>query len=139
VRSLLILAALASWGCASTGYAIGQPRSGVLRDVEGYAIASCLVSQSESYLRDQGDGWASVIVQRMKGDIDALSGVTGQVKVELAKGNMAVIRAESPPGDRALPLLYCCEIIDAPAVRTAIEKAVGALGSAYEEDSASQR
>src|SRR2546429_7213897 len=36
------------------------------------SIASCLTQQAEPYLKDQGDAWASVIVQRMHGDIEVL-------------------------------------------------------------------
>ena len=107
-------------------------RPEVLRDVEGYAIASCLVSQRESYLVDQGNGWASVVVQRMKGEIDTFAAVAETVKRELAKGDMAIIRDESAPNaDKMLPILYCSEIIDTPAVRGEIAKAVVALDRAY--------
>jgi hypothetical protein len=133
MRALLLPAALACVGCASTAYSVGQTRPAVLRDVEGYAIASCLVNQSEPYLEAQGDGWASVIVQRMKGDLDTFTAITEKVKGELAKGEMAVIRDETASADRTLPLLYCSEIIDAPAVRAAIEEAVGALASSYDD------
>lgn len=112
-------------GCAATLNA-GEPRPPVLRDVEGYAVATCLAHQKDHFLRDQGSGWASVIVQRGEGELDALALVAHQVLAELRKGEMAVVRVEAPAGasDRPLPVLYCSEIIDTPAVRAAIKNAV---------------
>lgn len=132
MRIAMLLWALVAAGCTTKTETIGSPRPEVVRDVEGYAIASCLVNQSQPYLKDQGDAWASVIVQRMKGDLEVFAGLAEQVKVETAKGEMAVVRNEAEPGtDKALPVLYCSEIIDEPAVRAAIQKAVAALNSSY--------
>ncbi len=125
-----LMAAVAVCTGAKAGAAIG--RSAVQRDVEGYAIASCLVGQKSPYLKDQGDGWASVIVQRGKGDLEVFRTVESAVKAELAKGDMAVIRNEvGPEPDKSLPVLYCGEIIDKPAVRAAIRKAIAKLARAY--------
>lgn len=130
-RVIVLLLGLASAGCA-TQSPLGNKRPEVLRDVEGYAIASCLTHQPMPFLKDQGDAWAAVIVQRMKGDIEALSGIAEQVARETASGDMAVIRNEAgPEADKALPLLYCGEIIDKPAVRSAIQKALTELEPAY--------
>jgi hypothetical protein len=119
-------------GCATQVDTMGSPRSEVLRDVEGYAIASCLTYQAQAYLKDQGDAWASVIVQRMKGSLDALVAVAEQVKRENARGDRAVIRDESgQEKDKILPVLYCGEMIDTPAVRAAIQKAVAELEPSY--------
>lgn len=132
MRIALLLSALVAAGCTPKTDTIGSPRPVVVRDVEGYAIASCLVNQSQPYLEDQGDAWASVIVQRMKGDLEVFAGVAEQVKLETAKGDMAVVRNEAEPGaDKALPVLYCSEIIDKPSVRAAIQKAVAALTPSY--------
>lgn len=110
-------------------------RSAVLRDLEGYAIASCLADQTDPYLKDQGDAWASVIVQRMKGGVDALAGIAEQVNRESAVGDMAVIRDESQPQKgKTLPILHCSEVIDRPAVRLEIQKAVVALRPSYEQN-----
>ncbi len=91
------------------------------------------MNQPQSYLKDQGDAWASVIIQRMKRQSRYLSCyLTEQVKRENAKGEMAVIRNETGLGkDKILPLLYCYEIIDRPAVRAAIQKAGAALNPSY--------
>jgi hypothetical protein len=132
MRTIVLLLGLAAVGCTAKVETTGAPRPQVLRDVEGYAIATCLVNQPQPYLQDQGDAWASVIVQRMKGSLDVLADIAEQVKRENAKGEMAVIRDEAALGkDKTLPLLYCGEIIDRPAMRTAIQKAVAALDLSY--------
>ena len=131
---ILLLLGLAFTCYAARADTVGAPRTEVQRDVEGYAIASCLVNQPQPYLKDQGDAWASVIVQRMKGDISVFASLAEQVKRENAKGKMAVVRNEASPGkDKALPVLYCNEIIDRPGVRAAIEKSVAELNSSYQQ------
>ena len=119
-------------GCAGGACAASQPRSALLRDVEGYASASCLVAQSDEDLKDQGDGWAWVILQRMKGDLEVFDKLRARVRAEVAKSTMAVIPTDSGVGhDKAMPVLYCIEIIDTPSVRAAIREAVSRLGEAY--------
>lgn len=104
----------------------------LLRDVEGYAIASCLASLSNSYLKDQGDAWASVIVQRMSGDPSFLLDIVEQVAIEVEKGNMAVMRSDvEPEQDKMLPVLFCSEIIYQPKIRGKILEAVKNLEPFY--------
>jgi hypothetical protein len=68
----------------------------------------------------------------MKGSPDVLAEIVEQVRLENKKGDMAVIHDENEPGkDKTLPVLYCSEIIDKPAVRTAIQQAVEALNPSY--------
>jgi hypothetical protein len=111
----------------------------VLRDVEGYAVSSCLTSQKDAYLKDQGDGWASVIVQRSHGDIEHFRKVADAVNTEVAQWHVAVMRVESDPAHgKDLPVLTCAEIIDAPRVREAIDKAVKKLAPAYRHRIGSQ-
>lgn len=132
MRAALLIFCLAAAGCAAKVDPLGSARPEVLRDIEGYAIASCLAIQNQPYLKDQGDAWAAVIVQRMKGNLDNLVEIFEQVKNENGKGEMAVIRDEATPGgDKMLPVLYCNEIVDRVAVRAAIQKAVAALNHAY--------
>jgi hypothetical protein len=119
-------------GCLAMSISDAQARSAVQRDVEGYAIASCLTEQKEPYLSDQGDGWASAIVQRSHGGLEPFKAVTAAVEAELAKGHMAVIRDETQPMKGVtLPIAYCAEIIDVPSVHAAIEKAVKQLAQSY--------
>lgn len=109
-----------------------QARSEVQRDVEGYAIATCLTKQSEPYLKDQGDAWASVIVQRSHGDLDPFHAVQEAVEAELKKGFVpAVPNEQDPKHSKLVPVLYCAEIIDEPSVRPAIDKAIKKLTPAY--------
>ncbi|MPT51721.1 MULTISPECIES: FAD-dependent oxidoreductase [Delftia] len=50
-----------------------------------------------------------------------------------ANGDMAVMRDETRPGQgKPLPVLHCGEVIDRPAVRAAIQKAIAALRPSYE-------
>ncbi len=132
MRFLLFSLGLLVVGCTPKINVLGEPRPDIVRDVEAYAIASCLTKQSLPYLKDQGDAWASVIIQRMKGSLDALTGIAEQVARESAKGEMAFIRNEGG-ADKPLPLLYCGEIIDKPAVRVEIRKAIAQLKSSYEQ------
>ena len=93
------------------------------KDIEGYAIASCLTYQESPYLQDQGDAWASVIVQRMEGSIDILSEISEIIKEEVSKGEMAVVRSESANDkDKVLPVLYCNEIIYKKPVQSVLRK-----------------
>jgi hypothetical protein len=134
MRVVLLLLGMAVTCCAVRVDTIGVPRPEVLRDVESYAIASCFTYQTEPYLKDQGDAWASVIVQRMRGSVDVLADIAELVKGENAKGEIAVIRDDTGPGkDKTLPLLYCSELIDRPSVRAAIKKAVVALNPSYQQ------
>src|SRR3989442_2321369 len=67
MRMALLACGLVIAGCTPDTNPAGGTRTQVQRDVESYAIASCLTQQAEPYLKDQGDAWASVIVQRMHG------------------------------------------------------------------------
>jgi len=119
-------------GCMVVATSKVHGRDLVQRDVEGYAIASCLVAQGRSDLKDQGDGWASAIIQRSRGGLDSLTAVAAAVRAELAKGNMAMIRGETDPTKQnSLPIMYCAELIDTPSVRAAIDKAEKSLARSY--------
>ncbi len=132
MRITIVLLVLLIIGCTNKTITDDVPRSKVLRDIEGYAIASCLTFQSNPYLKDQGDAWASVIIQRMKGNPGILAGVVEQIKLESKKGDMAVIRDDVIPGqDKTLPVLFCSEIIDRPGVRAAIQKTTVVLEPLY--------
>lgn len=133
MRAALLLLVPAIAGCTPDTNPAGGARTQVQRDVESYAIASCLTQQTEPYLKDQGDAWASVVVQRMHGDIEVLAGIAEQVQRENTNGDMAVMRDETRPRQgKPLPVLHCGEVIDRPAVRAAIQKAIAALRPFYE-------
>ena len=66
-------------------------------------------------------------------DIDALAGIAEQVRRENAKGDMAVVRDETRPATgKKLAVLHCGEMIDRPAVRAAIQKAIEVMRPSYE-------
>lgn len=123
-RYLLMLLA-----CLTASAALAAGRSEAQRDVEGYAIATCLMAQDRPYLKDQGYGWGETIVQGRGRDPEMLAPVKAAVTAVLAKGDMPVARDEgSPQQGKALPLLYCGEIIDKPGVRAAIIQVLAKLG-----------
>jgi hypothetical protein len=129
IAAFLFAATVGQGGTPATA---ADARTAVQRDVEGYAVASCLAAQNQPYLKDQGDGWASAIIQRGKGSLDAFARVAAAVKKELSKGNMAIIRSESEPTrDKPLPVMYCSEIVDVPSVHAAIAKAATDLAPSY--------
>jgi hypothetical protein len=106
--------------------------SQVQRDVEGYAIAACLTKQNEPYLTDQGDAWASGDRAAIAWRPRSLPRGAGAVESELKKGVVPAIRNEQDPQHaKPVPVLYCAEIIDEPAVRTAIDKAIKKLAPTY--------
>lgn len=118
--------------CAATPVAATAGRDAARRDVESYAIASCLTYQQQPFLKDQGDGWASAIIQRSKGALDDFTTVAEAVKAEVARGNMVVIRVETgPEHEKALPVAYCFEILHTPSVHAAIDNAMKSLADAY--------
>ena len=114
---LFLLLGLAVAGSAAQAHPLGAPRPAVLRDVEGYAIAACLAHQTEPYLQDQGDAWASAVVHSGKAPIEILAVLDDVVKREVAKGGMACVHRDMTPaqgGCKAAPVLYCGEIIERP-------------------------
>jgi len=126
----LLVAVTFTCGSLWTGRA--EARSDVQRDVEGYAIATCLTKQSDPTLKDQGDAWASVIVQRAHGDLDPFHAVQDAVEAALKKGTVPAIHNEQDPKhSKPVPLLYCAEIIDEPTVRPVIDKSIKRLAPAY--------
>jgi hypothetical protein len=109
-------------------------RSDVQRDVEGYAVASCLMKQKEPLLKDQGALWADGIVQRSHGNIEDFRSVADAVDAEVAQKPVPQARRESDPTHSAsVPVPFCAEIIDDPPVRAAIDKAVRKLTPAYRQ------
>ena len=134
--ALLLLMSLIFTGHADAGRVntVGAPRSEALRNVEGYAIASCLAYQSQPYLQDQAGNWGSLIIQRGQEPLEIWSVILEAVKRSVAKAPMTVIKNDvNPEMVNLLPILYCSEIIDQPAVRTAIQKTVARLKPYYKQ------
>lgn len=113
--------------------AIAAPRSQLQRDVEGYAVATCLVLQNDAVLKEQGDGWASIIVQRGYGRIEDWQPLIDAVTLTLTVSQvpMTVIKGEGI-SSKQMPVFYCAEIIDQPEVRNTINATMEKMKSAYD-------
>ncbi len=116
-------------GCATAPLA---ERDVVARDVAAYAMASCFAMQDQPYLRDQGERWASGVIQRGEGPIEAWTPIAQAVRAELARSGIGQGKPERPTEPSIpLPVLTCGEIGDAPAVRAAMVRARAALAADY--------
>ena len=132
MRYPFVLIALILNGCASSIITTESSESTVLGDVSDYALASCYAFQDEPYLKDQGDAWASVIIQRMKGDPSRLLSLVEVIKQQIDKKSMAVMRSElEPEQDKRLPVLYCNDIVHSTEVEAEIIDSSRKLESAY--------
>ncbi|MGD8569881.1 MAG: hypothetical protein PVJ39_17475 [Gammaproteobacteria bacterium] len=102
--------------------------------MEAYAITSYLTYQQQPLIKDQGDGRASAMIQRCKGELDDLTSVAEAARADIAKGNIAEIHAESgPEHEKALPVPYCFDILDALSVHSAVDSAITKLGRSYQQ------
>ena len=109
-------------------------RTPLQRDVEGYAIATCLGQQPSLYLKDQADGWGSIIVQRGHGGRAPMLALSAAVRAEAARTPVYQIADEQHPiAGKPMPIAYCAELIDRPRLRAAIARAAAALAAAYRE------
>lgn len=112
--------------------AIAAVRTALQRDVEGYAVAVCLGRQESAYLKDQAHGWASTVVMGGRGELDDLAPLQAAVEAEVARGPMAYVHRENEPTrSKAMPVMYCANIIDRARVRGAIETAMKRMAPAY--------
>jgi len=119
VRLCFFLFLLIVSGCARHS---NDLQTSVYRDMEGYAIASCLAYQEHPYLKDQGDAWASAVVQGSQLTIGAMIEISDAVRQEVAKGEMAMIRNEAKGvGSKEMPIRYCVEITGKPLIRATID------------------
>lgn len=128
VATGLQIAALAS---AAAVAAPAHGRSALQRDIESYATAACLSRQREPLLKEQGDAWASAIIQRSHGSIDHFTTVAKAVDGELKRRPVAVGHDEATGKDKSLPALLCGEIGDSPLVRAAMVRAEAQLSRDY--------
>jgi hypothetical protein len=118
--------------CVAGGAAGARPRTAVQRDVEDYAVATCLTKQNETFLKEQGDLWADAIVQRSAGPIEDFTSVADAVAADVATKPMAMAHQESDPMHaKPVPIPYCAEIVDDKPVRAAIDKAIKKLAPEY--------
>ncbi|BFM06014.1 hypothetical protein [Halioxenophilus aromaticivorans] len=72
---------------------------------------------------DQGDAFASAVLQRSQLHPDELTGLIDAVKIFSEQNPLPVVRSENlADGDKTLPVLFCTEVIYDSAVRTEIDK-----------------
>ncbi|WP_054158930.1 hypothetical protein [Rhizobium sp. AAP43] len=109
--------------------ALAAPRDAVTRDVQGYAIAVCLDRQENEVLKEQGNGWAAIIVERGKGDIEDWAPLRNAVEAALAEATVPVVRGDS--GEHPMPLFQCAELIDDPIVAAEIDATIAKMKPAY--------
>ncbi|MGU3664907.1 hypothetical protein ACLBX9_12040 [Methylobacterium sp. A49B] len=103
------------------------------RDVEGYAFAACLVAQNSAYLKEQGHGWGAVVLERIRGGLEPLTALAAAVRAEAARTPMAVMHKDGPVSEPPvpLPILFCAELLRAPAVHAVKLRAMRRLRFAY--------
>jgi hypothetical protein len=146
LSSTLLLSSL-----AHTNSAIAKPaktsttRSDVQRDVEGYAISSCLMNlkqkvgiisaQDTAFLNQQGQHGVNIIIQRGEGDVETLFMVGRLVQATMATMPVTQVQGDGPMDERShhAAIFYCAEIIDVPKVRASIDTAIAKLRSAYKK------
>ncbi len=139
-------------GCTNIASALEKPapsvkapasRSDVRRDVEGYASSACLTNisaadfsaQDVAFLKQQGEFWGSIIVERSKGDIEHLIGLIPVIQSAMSEMPMTMVKRDGPEDQAAQPasIFYCSEIIDNPKVRISIEKTIKKLTPFYKK------
>jgi len=107
-------------------------RTPLQRDVEGYAVAACLTRQSPAYLKQQGEGWAQIIIERGHGRPEPLDALNRVVRAEAGRAPPYVDRDEADPTKGSpMPVAFCAELIDRPRVKAAIARTAAALAPAY--------
>ncbi|WP_288426833.1 hypothetical protein [uncultured Agrobacterium sp.] len=124
------LALAVALSCAIASAARSAPRSQLQRDVEGYVVATCLTLQESDVLKDQGDGWASIIVQRGFGNVEDWQPLIDAVTAAVKSKPVAVIKGDGVTS-KQMPIFYCAEIIDQPEVRAEIERTMEKMKPAY--------
>ena len=110
-------------------------RSALDRDLEGYAIASCMIASRDTVLMEQGQGWAGAIVQRSHGPIEIFSGVSKVVNEKIRVSGFAVGHQDGPVQSNGTKLfmLTCGEIIDQPSIVRAVARARLKLARYYKK------
>jgi hypothetical protein len=120
-------------------------RSDVQRDVEGYAVSSCLMTLKQKegvisakdaeFLNQQGQYGVDIVIQRGEGDVETLFMVGPLVQAAMETKPISMVQGDGPFDERShhAAIFYCVEIIDAPKVRASIDKAIAKLKPAYKK------
>lgn len=102
------------------------------RDTIDYAMASCVASQPQPFLKDQGERWANAVIQRGHGAIEHWSRIADAVEIELKRSGIAQGQGDGSQAETVpLPVMTCGEITDRPRVQAAIAIARRTLSSDY--------
>lgn len=88
-----------------------------------YAEASCLSSQPNAVIAEQGNAWANAIVQGTSYEAQVFARVSDVVKKSLALSDLPITHLDAPVGsDVRLYVAHCHEISRIPAVRAAVSE-----------------
>lgn len=146
-RAVTVLALLLAGACATpqhrSGTAAGSLLAGSLLDshVNGFAMAHCLRSLGNKglpetdarVLREQGDRWGQVLVERSHGDIFAAFDILlPAIDAAVAATPMALVKVEDTGGSATAPVYYCVDLLRQPAVARAIAEARAGLAADYD-------
>ena len=129
-----MLATITLAAAAFAGAATQTPRdpAGPERDLTRYAMAACLAAQDQPYLKDQGQRWASGLIELGHGPVEAWLPVAQAVTAELARTGVGMSKPDGPLHPSVpTPLMTCGHIADAPLERAAIDTAARALAADY--------
>ena len=111
--------------------------------INGFAMAHCLRSVGTKglpetdarVLREQGDRWGQVLVEKSRGDIFAAFDILlPALDAALAATPMALVKVEETAGSVTAPVFYCAELLRQPDVARAMDDAAAALAPAYREE-----
>lgn len=144
-RAVAILALLASTSACATAQTSGGTAAESLLEshIHGFAMAHCLrsvgtkgVPEADArVLREQGDRWGQVLVEKSRGDIFAAFEILlPALDAALAATPMALVKVEETGGSATAPVFYCAELLRQPAVARAMEQAAATLAPAYREE-----
>jgi hypothetical protein len=122
----------------------GAASSAALLDehVHGFAMAYCLrkvadrgLPEAEAkVLREQGNRWGQVLVERSRGDYTLFFVIMPALDAALAETPMAMVKAGDTAGSETAPLFHCDQLLRQPAVMRAMARARASLAPAYAED-----
>lgn len=135
MRKAIVFFALLA-GCSGESRPVKAETKPTARDdLVQYATASCFAFQQNDYLKNQGERWASAILQNAHGPVEKWTPVADAVKNALARSGVAQGQGEGPQAPTVpLPVMTCGQIATTPAVSFSIDTAAKALSKDYRQD-----
>jgi hypothetical protein len=115
-------------GCIST-----MANTALDRDLNGYAVAACLLEIGEGRVGDDASTWASAIVQRSHGDIEPFTRVSDAARAAARRIGPALVHGDdaTDAGAKRSALLTCEDITADANVARAIAAAHASLSEYY--------